>query len=251
MSRSATEQERTEHHYPNAGHLGLSSSASIYNRLSSNNDAPETSFSRPTPATPGSLRLSSRLANQQIQVLERALDTIDVHSLKNLMEFWLAKKVCLGLSSFLVDACTLALQLLLEGNLFDLSNLATVSQKISENSARALNLSSLSCPTDLTDQIGGPNVRWETIALAFILVGRATMDIPFFPPLYTCRSELQTFQRSLVDLSDNCLDIAISFDTMSEVQLICQYEIFVLHAGFDGDQSKSASPANWVVTIEI
>lgn len=226
------------HRYPNAGHLEFSSHATIFNRLPTDNNVQESSPSQPVPVTPDSILLSNRSSNQQLQVLEEVFETIDGDSFKNLINFWLEKRIVLALGGPFVETCTQTLQQLLAGKLFDGTSLAAISQKISENSARPLEVPSTSALKDLHNECSNTNVRWETLALALIVAGRATTDISFFPPLYTCRPELRVFQQSVTDLSDKCLEIALSFDSLNDIQLICQYESFILHSVVDGDQSK-------------
>lgn len=45
------EQEAEEHRYPNTGHLGLSSSATIFNRLPVGNEIEDISPAQPTPVS--------------------------------------------------------------------------------------------------------------------------------------------------------------------------------------------------------
>ncbi|EXJ71067.1 uncharacterized protein A1O5_06060 [Cladophialophora psammophila CBS 110553] len=112
-------------------------------------------------------------------------------------------------------------------------------EKLSDNSTKPLNISPGST-LNFNCEISGTNVRWESITLALIAAGRATTDIPFFPPLYTSRLELRTLQRAITELSDRCLEIMLGLDSLNDIQLICQYENFILHSVMDGDQSYSA-----------
>lgn len=227
-----------EHRYPNAGHLGLSSHATIFNRLPVYNDVQGSSPQQQTPATPASTRSSGRSSNHQVQTLDEVLHSVDIESCKRLVDFWLAKGITLVLGASIVEACTDSLQQLSAGKTFGTTCLATVSLKLSENSSQPLDISSTSSLEDFLRELIGPKTRWETIALALVAAGRATTDISFFPPLYKNRRELFAFQRSVTDISDKCLEIALSLDSLNEVQLICQYESFILHSNVDGDQSE-------------
>lgn len=178
-----------------------------------------------------------------MQLLEELLKSIEVNSIKSLIDFWLARKASLNLGGLFIEVCTQTLQLLLKGKLFGTDDLAIIARNLAANSARPLNLSASSSPNDLAGQIGAANAGWESIAMALTVAGRATADIPFFPPLYTCHTEMRNYQRSLADLADKCLEIALSLDSMNEIQLICQYENFILRSVVDGDQSELA-PAN-------
>ncbi|KAJ9622825.1 hypothetical protein H2204_011434 [Knufia peltigerae] len=240
-SLALPEQGSVEHHYPNAGHLGYSSHTTIFNHLQI--DAQDPSPAGPTSATPGSVHLSSRHPNKQIEALEELFNVIDGQQYGNLVTFWLEKGVSLALGASFVESCAKTLQQLLAGKLFVGEDLTAISQRISKNSGRPLSIMSTTSMEDLCSRLSNTNVRWESIALALIIGGRATTDIPFFPPLYTCHQELRVFQRTLTDLSDRCLEFALSLDLLNEFQLICQYENFILHSNVDGDQSELSIPS--------
>lgn len=72
----------------------------------------------------------------------------------------------------------------------------------------------------------------------FSAVTRATIDIPFFPSLYTIEKEQYSLRRLTTKLSDCALEICLSLDCLNDLQLFFQYENFIVHSYMDGDQSE-------------
>lgn len=167
------------------------------------------------------------------------LKNINADALKNLIDFWLAKGITLAIGGQLIADCVQTLLKLLKGTLVDTIDLGMVVKKITENSNCPITMSANSSLSDFLAQFCDMNMRWETLSLAFIAMGRASIDISFFPPLYTSRDQLRVFQLLITSLADKCLDIMLSLDCLNDVQLICQYENWILHSLVDGDQSKN------------
>jgi hypothetical protein len=69
-------------------------------------------------------------------------------------------------------------------------------------------------------------------------VSRATIDIPFFPLLYNTEEQQYTLKRLATKLSDFSLEISLSLDCLNDLQLMVQYENFIVHSYVDGDQSE-------------
>jgi hypothetical protein len=82
------------------------------------------------------------------------------------------------------------------------------------------------------------SARWETLGIFFTAVSRATIDVAQFDGLYNSEQERRALRRLAMRFSDSCLDIALSLDCLNDLQLILQYENFILHSLVDGDQSK-------------
>ncbi|KAJ6447003.1 hypothetical protein O9K51_01778 [Purpureocillium lavendulum] len=67
------------------------------------------------------------------------------------------------------------------------------------------------------------------------------MDVPYFPFLYTTDSTKRDFRTILMQLISCALDICLSLDCLNDVQLIFQYENFIIHSFMNGDQSDVIS----------
>ncbi|KAI1848662.1 hypothetical protein JX265_011487 [Neoarthrinium moseri] len=81
------------------------------------------------------------------------------------------------------------------------------------------------------------NARWETLGLACVAVSRAATDVSTIGQFYKSERERRELQRNSMDLADLCLDMALSLDCLNDLQLMLQYETFILHTLVDGDQS--------------
>ena len=88
------------------------------------------------------------------------------------------------------------------------------------------------------------NFGWELLGLYLVTLCRAIEATPSFWTLYHSREERCRVQREVLELSDHCLEICISFDCLTDLQVIFQYENFIAHSIIDGDQSESRSFAD-------
>ncbi|KAK2604206.1 hypothetical protein N8I77_007154 [Diaporthe amygdali] len=84
------------------------------------------------------------------------------------------------------------------------------------------------------------STRWETVGIFFTAVARATFDVKFYPTLYKDAAELLGLREFAADISDSCLDLCLKLDCMNDLQLVLQYENFIVHSYVDGDQSYTS-----------
>lgn len=96
-------------------------------------------------------------------------------------------------------------------------------------------------PQEYLGQMLGYNLRGEILGLFFTAAARATYDTAYFSNLYTTHEERCQFMKSLVALGDCCLETCLELDCLNDLQLILQYENFIVHSQVDGDQSKFIS----------
>lgn len=89
--------------------------------------------------------------------------------------------------------------------------------------------------------------RWETLGLFFTAASRAALEMSSL----ASDKERRELQRLGMNLSDQCLDIALSLDCLNDLQLMFQYENWILHSFVDGDQSKTivhiSLPCEWYI----
>jgi hypothetical protein len=62
-----------------------------------------------------------------------------------------------------------------------------------------------------------------------------------FPQLFKTEKDQFILRRLSTKLSDLALDITLSLDCLNDLQLVLQYENFIVHTHVDGDQSKKFS----------
>ncbi|KAK1625164.1 hypothetical protein BDP81DRAFT_474529 [Colletotrichum phormii] len=105
------------------------------------------------------------------------------------------------------------------------------------NTLRPIALSSELTKQEFLAQMGGSNLRWETLVIFFVAAARAAYDTSYFPPLYTTSEQRRRLMQALTYIGDYCLETSLSLDCLNDLQLILQYENFIVHSHLDGDQS--------------
>lgn len=218
--------------YLNPGYLGSSSHAAIFSHISPDGDGDT------FQATQGSHSDGDDLLIQQgADTLRQLLSAFPLKGVIDLVTFWLAKGVNLALAGPFVAQCTESMHHLLacmsDGNW----HLAYARQLL-QNSARPLEFDQSSTFDAFSAQFLHQNTRWETLGLFFSAVSRATLDVPFFPSLYSTEKGQYGLRRMTMKLCDYILDICLSLDCLNDLQLLFQYENFIVHSHVDGDQSE-------------
>lgn len=150
--------------------------------------------------------------------------------------FWLAKGANLALAEPFVAQCTQSVSQLFTYH--DENWHLVYARRLLHNSAQPLQFDETSDLASFSAQFLDHNSRWETLGIFFAAVTRATIDIAFFPSLYTTEQEQYTLRRLCTKLCDLALEISLSLDCLNDLQLIMQYENFIVHSYVDGDQSK-------------
>lgn len=155
--------------------------------------------------------------------------------MKELVSFWLAKGANLALAEPFVAQCAESVSQLFVSHDEDWH--LVYARRLLHNSARPLQFDEHTELFSFSTQFTNHNCRWETIGIFFAAVSRATIDIPFFPALYTSEEQQYSLRRLSTKLSDYALEISLSLDCLNDLQLLVQYENFILHSYVDGDQS--------------
>ncbi|KAI9926297.1 hypothetical protein MW887_004061 [Aspergillus wentii] len=219
--------------YPNPGYLGSSSHVAIFNQISPDRDHRS---DEPCPDRPFQTEGDDVLIRQCADALRHLLSTFPLDELTNLVSFWNAKGVNLALAEPFVKPCMDTMAGLLS-TLSDENWHLIYARRWLQNSARPLRFSQTSTIDSFAAQFIHRNARWETVGIFFSAVSRATMDVPFFPPLYSSEKQQYALRRLATKLSDQALEISLSLDCLNDLQLMLQYENFIVHSHVDGDQS--------------
>lgn len=218
--------------YPNPGYLGSSSHAAIFSHISPDGDRGDTFQTTQSTHSNG----DDHLIQQGADTLRQLLSAFPLKGVIELVSFWLAKGVNLALTGPFVAQCTESMHHLLacmsDGNW----HLAYARQLL-QNSARPLEFDQSSTLDAFSAQFLHQNTRWETLGLFFSAVSRATLDVSFFPSLYSTEKGQYSLRRMAMKLCDYILDICLSLDCLNDLQLLFQYENFIVHSHVDGDQS--------------
>lgn len=125
-----------------------------------------------------------------------------------------------------------------------------------ENSNRPFETTTESTLQMFIGQFCGNKSRLETLGLFLAAVSRATVDISFFPPLYTTEDSRFALQSITTRLNDRLVELCLSLDRLNDLQLILQFEHFVVHSNVSGDQSgcyvqKASTDANVVTRLTL
>lgn len=112
-----------------------------------------------------------------------------------------------------------------------------------ENTQRTIDMRQTSGFEAFLGQIVGQNLRLETVGIFLTAAARATLDTAFFPSLFTCDAQRRELILTLSFLGDACLETCLALDCLNDLQLVLQYENFILHSQVDGDQSQSFLPS--------
>lgn len=174
---------------------------------------------------------------QGADILRHVLTAYPLFAMKELVMFWLAKGANLALAEPFVEQCAESVSQLFESN--DENWHLVYARRFLRNSAQPLRLAPSMDLEGFSNQFMDHNCRWETIAIFFAAVSRATIDISFFPSLYTAEEDQYKLRQLATKLCDFALEISLSLDCLNDLQLIVQYENFIVHSYVDGDQSES------------
>ncbi|KZF19088.1 hypothetical protein L228DRAFT_257174 [Xylona heveae TC161] len=227
--------------YPNPGYLGSSSHAAIFNHIPQGEDNISGSYfprDAELPADPSHRSDDGNLLTHQgADVLRQLLDKYSLKLLKELVMFWLKKGINLILAGPFVQQCVESMTDFLMSSLQDENWHLIYARRLLHNSAQPLDFNRTSSLSSFSAQFLNQNVRWESLGIFFSAVSRATFDISFFPSLYTTEQEQYALRRLSTKLTDCALDIALSLDCLNDLQLVFQYENFIVHSCVDGDQS--------------
>ncbi|KAJ5634219.1 hypothetical protein N7528_002061 [Penicillium herquei] len=221
--------------YPNPGYLGPSSHAAIFKHITTEGDhSTGAQAGNPEALNPQWIG-DNHLLLQGADVLRHLITTYPLTAMKELVMFWLAKGANLALAESFVAQCAESVSQLFTLN--DENWHLVYARRLLHNSAQPLRITQSMDLAEWSSQFMDHNCRWETIAIFFAAVSRATIDIPFFPLLYTAEEAQYTLRRLATKLSDFALEISLSLDCLNDLQLIVQYENFIVHSYVDGDES--------------
>ncbi|KGO66932.1 Transcription factor, fungi [Penicillium expansum] len=154
--------------------------------------------------------------------------------MKDFVMFWLSTGANLALAEPFIEQCAKDIDILF-ASFYDEENGYTVyAQRLLQNSRLRLNIDESSNISNFSAQFLGQNFRWETLGFFFCAVCRATIDLPFFPLLYANDSNRIALRRLSTKLIDIALSNVLSLDGLNDLQLILQFESFIVHSHVDG-----------------
>lgn len=158
--------------------------------------------------------------------------------MNSLVLFWRAKGANLALAGPFVEVCAQSASCAALSTFQGEDWHVELAQRLIENTARPLEYDATTSFASYSAQFLQSRTRWETLGFFLCAVLRATMDVPFFPSLFTTATQRREFRAILMRQIGCFLDICISMDCLNDLQLFLQYEYFIICSYMDGDQSK-------------
>ncbi|KFY86638.1 hypothetical protein V500_07501 [Pseudogymnoascus sp. VKM F-4518 (FW-2643)] len=237
------------HRYPNPGFLGSSSHSTIFSHVSSRANNSNNASLRDDPGqmlppysavNPPSDKATTEkgiYALSQVELLKTS-------ELKILVEVWLSKDVNLPFAGPFVSGCAQAVLDMVERSTSLNPQSGESRTWVSEcfdtllkNSLTPIIFRRDSSVAEFVSQFYSDNVRWETLGIFFAAATRATLDLPFFPQLYSTEEQRHKLITTLTRIGDCCLETCLGLDCLNDLQLVLQYENFIVHSQVYGDQS--------------
>ncbi|CAG8209807.1 unnamed protein product [Penicillium salamii] len=232
--------------YPNPGYLGSSSHVAIFNQISPDeyhrgeasitNYMPEATRSDITDLSDSPTE-DNILLRQTAETLKLILNTFNMAVMKEFVRFWLSTGANLALAEPFTKQCATEIDLLLSSLCQEENGYMLYTQHLLKNSRLPLNFDEDFDISRFSAQFLGPNIRMETLGLFFCAVCRATIDLQYFPSLYAKECDRMSLRRLSTKIIDFALGSVLSLDTLNDLQLILQYESFIVHTHVDGDHS--------------
>lgn len=179
-------------------------------------------------------------------------DTFTISSINALVAFWLAKGVSLALAEPFVKPCLdsidrLRTEVVVRGGNWHLD----LSKQLLQNSHRPLVSHDMTTISDFARHCCGHELRPETLGIYLAAVGRASIEVPFFHPLYTTEMVRNQLRANVMRLADRILNLCMALDRLNDLQLVFQYENWILHSYADGDQSELKLSTRRFVVLSI
>ncbi|KAJ0116896.1 hypothetical protein J7T55_003310 [Diaporthe amygdali] len=247
---SATSSSTQPYRYPNPGYLGLSSHSALFSQVFSSDEggaSPRHVPQQSCLASPIDLIGNQGVMDRAMHALS-FLDHMDISEVTPLLRSWLEKGVNLPLAGPIVSECLWSVEhwknvltpnpssreVHLSGP--EITSAGCVAALLA-NTLKPLEMNSNLTKHEFLAQMVESNLRWETFGIFFAAAARAAYDTPSFPPLYTVNEHRRRLIQRLTYISDCCLDTSLALDCLNDLQLILQYENFIVHSQIDGDES--------------
>lgn len=241
---------KTLRHYPNPGYLGTSSHITLFEQLPSVRDTDgDISYTPLDTSSHFNEALNGQATTEKVEqgaaLIKRLRADLNHRKCESLVLAWIETGINLPIAEPYTVACAAAAQNVLFAFSTTSEDDISSSKTLLNESVRPLNLDRDGTIEDFSRMFAAGSPRWETLGLYFTSISRATIDLVRFPRLFSSPGQRRALQESAMQCSDLCLDIALSIDCMNDLQLMLQYENFILHSLVDGDQSTFLSTFMW------
>lgn len=181
----------------------------------------------------------------------RLLCAMDVSGLKALVDGWLERSVNLPLAGPFVVHCAGAVAHIAQqsSNNSNSNNsqygsdarICQTAEALTSNTLTAVALDHSPIASDPLSRTLGEHLRREALGYFITTASRAALGTRFFPRLYANEVQRRKLIRLLTHVGDCCLEICLELNCLNDLQLILQYECFIVHSQVHGDQSECTS----------
>ncbi|CVK99227.1 uncharacterized protein FPRN_03716 [Fusarium proliferatum] len=194
-------------------------------------DSEPQSFSSPNS------RVNEAHISHGAQLIEQLCRYASISDCLDLAKSWLQTGANLVLGSMFTQACleTIGLVLVEQGE--GVIDAKDISRSFFYNSRQPLLTTPHTTLEEYSAQFNRVNGRWESICLGLIAISRATMGFRQPTRPFPTEAQRRHIRRLTMHFADRCIDICLSMDCLNDLQLILQYENFILHSLVDGYES--------------
>lgn len=168
-------------------------------------------------------------------LVEEIDESVSIASCVEMIRAWAAKGSNLAVASPFVPGCIDSVGALFANQGIQPVKAREISRKLFLGTSQLWDVAASTSLEAFTAQFCHERSRWETLGLFFTAASRAALEMTSL----ASDMERRELQRLGMSLSDRCLDIALSLDCLNDLQLLLQYENWILHSFVDGDQSKT------------
>ncbi|KAF4469488.1 hypothetical protein FALBO_3611 [Fusarium albosuccineum] len=235
---SATGLLPKRHPYPNPGYLGSSSHTALFGHiprgLGTDGDSLDPEL-HPSIAPSGFI--TEAHISHGAELIQQLRRYAHITECLGLVRAWLRTGTNLVLASLFTQTCLDTADFLFAERDGVVKDARSISSGLFMHSCQAFTVTPDTTFDQFKAQFSNQNARWETICLFLITVSRATMSFRYSDPPFDSETQRRHIRRLAMHYSDRCLDICLSLDCLNDLQLVLQYENFILHTLVDGDQS--------------
>ncbi|KAJ4263359.1 hypothetical protein NW762_006178 [Fusarium torreyae] len=227
------------HRYPNPGYLGSSSYTALFGQLPSSIEIDLTGDNLGVAQGQGPIYepVNEAYILHGADLIVQMSRFAQIPTCVRLVNAWVATQSNLVLASPFTAQCAGSAECLLSSVQEGTRSPAEMSRDLFIHSCRPLTAESSSTSQEFCEQFTGRSSRWETLCLFLTAVSRAAvaLDVSQFP--FESDQHRRDMRRLSMHYADRCLDICLSLECPNDLQLILQYENFILHTQVDGDHS--------------
>jgi hypothetical protein len=217
---------------PNPGYIGPSSHARILDQIPLDEALAPDAESHKVSSDVASL------IDQAAQQLHDLLLDREPGALQAIANFWREQGYTTVVAEEVTDVCIDSCGLLLQAKSTTSKNWSYDFIKLLyQNSNTQLPVRPSDTISDFTRQFTGERARLESFGIFLVALAKAALFVPFYPPLYTSQAQRFALRTTTIKLMDHCWALCESLNSLNILQLLLQYERFLIHNTIDGPQS--------------